>query len=82
MLMLTMNFLQDPNLANSCDVILANCYPYWEGCSLEYSLMYMKQMYNEANSAGKGKKVIITETGWPSQGASLERCSPIERKCS
>ena len=65
-------FSARPNLANSCDVILANCYPYWEGCSLEYSLMYMKQMYFEANSAGKGKKVIITETGWPSKGESLK----------
>ncbi len=69
-------FSARPNLADSCDVILANCYPYWEGCSLEYSLMYMKQMYFEANSAGKGKKVIITETGWPSQGASLRGAHP------
>ena len=69
-------FTDHPEVADVCDVILANCYPYWEGCSLEYSLMYMKQMYFEANSAGKGKKVIITETGWPSQGASLRGAHP------
>ena len=27
-------------------------------------------------AAGKGKKVIITETGWPSQGASLRGAHP------
>ena len=26
-------FTQRPKIAEACDVILANCYPYWEGCS-------------------------------------------------
>lgn len=60
-----------PAITNACDVILANCYPYWEGCPAEYSLNHMQQMYQQAKDAGKGKKVIITETGWPSQGSSL-----------
>ena len=69
-------FSDRPKITEACDVILANCYPYWEGCSLEYSLVYMKQMYQQALNAGKGKKVIITETGWPSQGTSLEGAHP------
>ena len=64
-------FTSYPEVADACEIILANCYPYWEGCSLEYSLMYMKQMYQEALDAGKGKKVLITETGWPSYGQSI-----------
>ena len=69
-------FTDRPKITAACDVILANCYPYWEGCSLEYSLIYMKQMFEQARAAGQGKKVIITETGWPSQGASLEGAHP------
>ena len=69
-------FSDRPKITEVCDVILANCYPYWEGCSLEYSLVYMKQMYKQALNAGKGKKVIITETGWPSKGTSLEGAHP------
>ena len=69
-------FSDRPKITEACDVILANCYPYWEGCSLEYSLVYMKQMYQQALNAGKGKKVIITETGWPSKGTSLEGAHP------
>lgn len=57
-----------PRITEVCDVILANCYPFWEGCALEYSLLYMKDMYNRALKAGNGKKVIITETGWPKLG--------------
>lgn len=64
-------FAKRPKITEACDVILANCYPYWEGCSIEYSLVYMKDMFNRAAKAGNGKKVIITETGWPSQGLGL-----------
>ena len=69
-------FSHRPRITEACDVILANCYPYWEGCSLEYSLLYMKDMYNQAVSAGNGKKVIITETGWPSYGEGLQGAHP------
>ncbi|MCS5489472.1 glycosyl hydrolase family 17 protein [Algoriphagus limi] len=67
-----------PRITDACDVILANCYPYWEGCVLEYSLLYIKDMYNRALRAGNGKKVIITETGWPSQGTPLYGAIPSD----
>jgi exo-beta-1,3-glucanase (GH17 family) len=72
-------FTDHPEIADVCDVILANCYPYWEGCSFEYSLVYMQQMYHQALVAGKGKKVIITETGWPSQGTPTKGSIPSEK---
>lgn len=67
-----------PRITEACDVILANCYPYWEGCALDYSLLYIKDMYRRAQKAGKGKKVIITETGWPSQGTPLHGAIPSD----
>lgn len=69
-------FSNHPKIADACDVILANCYPYWEGCSADYSLVYMKDMFNQAIKAAKGKKVIISETGWPSQGEGLQGAFP------
>ncbi|WP_026951673.1 glycoside hydrolase family 17 protein [Algoriphagus mannitolivorans] len=71
-------FEHRPRITEACDVILANCYPYWEGCALDYSLLYIKDMYNRALKAGKGKKVIITETGWPSQGTPLYGAIPSD----
>lgn len=71
-------FYERPAITEACDVILANCYPFWEGCDQDYSLLYMKDMYNRALQAGNGKKVIITETGWPSQGTSLDGAFPSE----
>jgi len=67
-----------PRITEACDVILANCYPYWEGCPMEYSLQHMNQMFHQALHAGNGKKVIITETGWPSQGESFKDAHPSE----
>ena len=65
-------------ITDACDLILANCYPFWEGCDLDYSLLYMKDMYNRAKIAGNGKRVIITETGWPSEGTNLRGAFPSE----
>ena len=69
-------FSNRPRITEACDVILANCYPFWEGCSLEYSLIYMKEMFNQAVKAANGKKVIISETGWPTMGGSFQGSHP------
>lgn len=69
-------FSVHPDLTEMCDVILSNCYPFWESCHVDYSLQHMQQMYGQALGAGKGKKVIITETGWPSRGENLGGAEP------
>jgi len=71
-------FSDRPAITEICDVILANCYPFWEGCDQDYSLLYMKDMFNRAKRAGNGKRVIITETGWPNEGTNLEGAYPSE----
>lgn len=65
-------FSHRPRITEVCDVILTNCYPYWEGCPIEHSFNHMLSMFGSASDAGKGKRVIITETGWPSEGGSLK----------
>jgi glucan 1,3-beta-glucosidase len=71
-------FENHPELVAACDVILANCYPFWEGCSIEYSLLYMKDMYARAKRAANGRRTIITETGWPNKGEKLYGAQPSE----
>ncbi len=69
-------FVDHPRVTEACDVILANCYPFWEGCAAEYSLLYMKEMYRRAVHAANGKKVIISETGWPNVGTATGAAVP------
>lgn len=69
-------FSERPAITEACDIVLANCYPFWEGCDLDYSLLYIKDMYQRAVKAANGKKVIITETGWPSHGSPLNGAYP------
>ena len=72
-------FSSKPSITDACDVILTNCYPYWEGCNIDYSLIYMKQMFYHARDVANGKRVIITETGWPSKGSSLRGADPSNK---
>lgn len=72
-------FSSRPSITDACDVILTNCYPYWEGCNIDYSLIYMKQMFYHARDVANGKRIIITETGWPSKGSSLRGADPSNK---
>ncbi len=65
-----------PRVTEACDVILINCYPFWESCPLEYAVAYMNVMYQRAKAVANGKRVIISETGWPSEGEAYGAAVP------
>lgn len=71
-------FENHPNVAEACDVLLINCYPFWERCPLEYSLPYMQEMVRRTQAVAGGKKIIISETGWPSVGTPYGGAIPGE----
>ena len=69
-------FEDHPDVTEACDVIFANCYPFWEGYAIDHALVYMKDMYYRALGAGKGKPVVISETGWPNLGSAERLAQP------
>ena len=69
-------FEEHPALVDACDMLLVNCYPFWEECPADYALLYMKDMYHRAINAANGKQVIISETGWPSSGDACGAAVP------
>ncbi len=69
-------FVNRPAITEACDVIFTNCYPFWEGCHIDYSLIYIKNMYFSALQAARGKRIVISETGWPDRGTAFEASEP------
>lgn len=65
-------FSARPRITDACDVILTNCYPYWEGCPHEYSLHHMNQMYHQAKAAGNGKKLSLLKQDGPAKEMHLK----------
>lgn len=69
-------FVDHPGVTRACDVILANCYPFWEGCSETYALLYLQEMYRRVSAVADGRRVIVSETGWPNAGTAVGDARP------
>ncbi len=71
-------FCNHPELTDVCDLILANCYPFWEGCHADYALLYIKDMFRRVRDAAGGKPIVISETGWPNAGENFGDSVPSD----
>ncbi len=69
-------FLERPALTAACDVVLPNCYPFWEGADIAQASQYLGRMVALVQAAAGEKTVIVTETGWPGQGQPVGEAIP------
>jgi glucan 1,3-beta-glucosidase len=69
-------FEKHPRITAACDVVMTNCYPFWEGCPREQALAYMQTMLARTRAAAPGKRILISETGWPDQGSAFQGSVP------
>ena len=69
-------FLDRPALIQACDMVLPNCYPFWEGVDITQAPQYLNHMHELVRKAAGGKKVVIAETGWPGQGQTVSEAIP------
>jgi GPH family glycoside/pentoside/hexuronide:cation symporter len=69
-------FLERPALAAACDVLLPNCYPFWEGADIAWAAHYLRRMHALVQAAGGEKPVIVAETGWPGAGEPVGQARP------
>ena len=69
-------FEKHPRITTACDVVLTNCYPFWEGCPREQAPAYMQSMMQRTRAAAPGKRILISETGWPDQGSAFHGAVP------
>jgi glucan 1,3-beta-glucosidase len=69
-------FEKHPRVTAACDVVMCNCYPFWEGCPHPHALAYMQAMLARVRAAAPGKRVLISETGWPDRGSAFQGALP------
>ena len=61
--------LNHPNLVAACrDVLFVNYYPYWEGVRVDKAMLDINTKHQRVVAIAGGKKVIVSEAGWPSAG--------------
>ena len=69
-------FEKHPRVTAACDVVFANCYPFWEGCERSGAIAYMQSMVQRTLAVAGGKPVVISETGWPDKGSPFHGAVP------
>lgn len=55
-------------LADTADFISVHMLPYWEGVPIEQAVEHVQRCYQNMQRLYPGKRIVIAEVGWPSQG--------------
>ena len=63
--------LGSPNVCAACDVLMINVYPYWGGAEVSNALEAFTASVDTVRTAYPKKKLIISETGWPTAGKTV-----------
>jgi glucan 1,3-beta-glucosidase len=69
-------FEKHPRVTAACDVVMTNCYPFWEGVPRAQAVPYMQSMFERVRAVAPGKRIVISETGWPDQGSAFHGSVP------
>ncbi|MET0221795.1 MAG: glycosyltransferase [Tardiphaga sp.] len=68
----------NPTLASSADFIAAHVLPYWENFKDTQAVDQAVYIYGLLREMFPGKRVVIAEFGWPSEGYNLRNAVPGE----
>ena len=49
-------FERHPRITAACDVLLTNCYPFWEGCPRDEAIAYMQSMYQRTVAVARARR--------------------------
>ncbi len=61
-------WLDHPELAQAVDFITVHLLPYWEGLPVQDALRFAFEKLDAIQARFPGKKIVIGEIGWPSDG--------------
>ena len=74
--------LEEPSLRAACDILMPNCYPYWSGVSIDGAAEDFARSIASLQAKAGGKKIVVSETGWPTAGQSVGQADAGESEAS
>jgi len=72
----TLTAWRNPELVEACDIILATIHPFFSDVPAENAADALRSAYAEVEKIAAGKKIIISETGWPTSGSPERSAVP------
>ncbi|HEX5213473.1 MAG TPA: glycosyltransferase [Pseudolabrys sp.] len=69
-------WLEHPELVSAVDYIAAHVLPYWEGVPAGNTVDQSIMIYDKLRAAYPGKRIVIAEFGWPSEGYNYHNAYP------
>lgn len=67
---------EHPQLANEVDFLTAHIHPYWEGIPINKAAEYVVNKWKDMKSLFPNKRIVVGETGWPSEGKTVNSAIP------
>ena len=69
-------WMDHPELTSAVDFIGAHILPYWEGVDASRAVDQTIEFYEKLRQMHPGKRIVISEFGWPSAGYNYHRAVP------
>lgn len=71
------NMAANPAVVNECEgFAMASFYPFWNGKNVDEAVINLKNSFHALQAKYPNKKFIIGETGWPTDGDTVDQAKP------
>lgn len=74
--------LANPSVMDECDMIMPNIYPYWGGVRIDSAFDAFRRDVNSLQAVSGTKEILISETGWPTEGQTVGNAVPGEKQAA
>jgi exo-beta-1,3-glucanase (GH17 family)/GT2 family glycosyltransferase len=61
-------WMENPKLVSAVDYLAVHILPYWEGVPADQAVAYTIEKIELLKKTYPGKRIVVSEFGWPSQG--------------
>jgi exo-beta-1,3-glucanase (GH17 family)/cellulose synthase/poly-beta-1,6-N-acetylglucosamine synthase-like glycosyltransferase len=69
-------WLEHPELVSAVDYLAVHILPYWEGLPADVAVDHAIEVYQKLRQTYPGKRIVISEFGWPSAGLNRKEAVP------